>query len=46
MVVLPDDDGLDLTRSIRAAETKRLYDFIESSKNKLEGYSILEEWGI
>ena len=46
MVVLPDDDGLELTRSIRAAETKRLYDFIESSKNKLEGYSILEEWGI
>ena len=46
MVVLPDDDGLELTRNIRSTEIKRLYDFIESAKNKLECYSILEEWGI
>lgn len=46
MVVLPDDDGLELTKSIRDTEIKRLYDFIESAKNKLECYSILEEWGI
>ncbi|MBE6500210.1 MAG: DEAD/DEAH box helicase [Methanobrevibacter thaueri] len=46
MVVLPDDDGLEITRTIRDAEIKRLYDFIESAKNKLECYSILEEWGV
>ena len=46
MVILPDDDGLELTRSIRDSEVRRLYDFIESAKNKLECYSILEEWGI
>ena len=46
MVLLPEDDGLEMTRSIRNSEIKRLYDFIESAKNKLECYSILEEWGI
>lgn len=46
MVILPDDDGLEMTRTIRDAEIKRLYDFIESAKNKLECYSILEEWGV
>ena len=46
MVVLPDEDGLENTKAIRDAEIERLYDFIESAKNKLECYSILEEWGI
>lgn len=46
MVVLPEDDGLEMTRTIRDAEIKRLYDFIESARNKLECYSILEEWGV
>lgn len=46
MVILPEDDGLEITKSIRDAEVRRLYDFIESSKNKLQCYAILEEWGI
>lgn len=46
MVILPDDDGLDVTRNIKDAEIRRLYDFIESAKNKVECYSILDEWGI
>lgn len=46
MVVLPDYDGFELTKNIRDSETTKLYDFIESAKNKRECYKILEEWGI
>lgn len=46
MVVLPEYDGLDLTKSIRDSEITKLYDFIESAKNKSECYKILESWGI
>lgn len=46
MVVLPDYDGFELTKNIRDSEITKLYDFIESAKNKRECYRILEEWGI
>ncbi|MBR0369529.1 MAG: DEAD/DEAH box helicase family protein [Methanobrevibacter sp.] len=46
MVVLPEDDGFEFTKSIRDSEIRKLYDFIESAKNKRECYDILEGWGI
>lgn len=46
MIILPDDDGFDFTKTIIANEKKRLYDFIESAKNKNECYELLDEWGI
>ena len=46
MVVLPEDDGFEATKTIKDSEVKKLYDFIESAKNKYECYRILEEWGI
>lgn len=46
MVVLPDYDGFEFTKAIRDSEIKKLYDFIESAKNKRDCYGILEEWGI
>ena len=32
--------------SIMSMSLTKLYDFIESAKNKRECYKILEEWGI
>ncbi|WP_298518106.1 DEAD/DEAH box helicase family protein [uncultured Methanobrevibacter sp.] len=46
MVVLPEDDGFDATKTIKEAEIRKLYDFIESAKNKSDCYKILDEWGI
>lgn len=46
MVVLPEDDGLDVTKTIKDAEIRKLYDFIASARNKYECYRILDEWGI
>ena len=46
MVVLPEDDGFDATKAIKDSEIRKLYDFIESAKNKSDCYKILDEWGI
>ena len=46
MVVLPEDDGFDTTKTIKEAEIRKLYDFIESARNKSDCYKILDEWGI
>lgn len=46
MVILPEDDGFEFTKTIIANEKRRLYDFIETAKNKNECYELLDEWGI